>query len=115
MTDIKGYEGLYAITEDGQVWSYKANKFKKPQNINGYLSVVLYKDKHLKNYSIHRLVAETFIPNPDGKPEVNHIDEDKTNNCVDNLEWCTKSENCKHGTIQARRIASRGHTQRCFL
>lgn len=91
--DIKGYEGLYKISTDGQILGIKSNKTLKPDiNQDGYCRVRLYKDKECKHYSVHRLVAQTFLPNPDNLPEVNHKDEDKTNNCVENLEWESASE-----------------------
>lgn len=102
MKDIKGYEGLYAITEDGQVWSYRRNKYLKQQQARNYLSIELHKDNNRKNYFIHRLVAETYIPNPHNLPEVNHIDENKYNNCVDNLEWISHKDNMNHGTQKER-------------
>ena len=102
MKDIKGYEGLYAITEDGQVWSYRRNKYLKQQQARNYLSIELHKDNNRKNYFIHRLVAETYIPNPHNLPEVNHIDENKYNNCVDNLEWVSHKDNMNHGTQKER-------------
>ena len=109
MRDIKGYEGKYAITPCGKVWIYKDKRFKKLQIVGNYKCVVLYKNGQYKNHLVHRLVAETYIPNPDNKPEINHINEITTDNYVKNLEWVTHSENCKLGTVQARRVASRGH------
>ena len=102
LKDIKDYEGEYAITRDGRVWSYKSNKFLKPKLVGGYHQVNLYKDKKRKNYFIHRLVAEAFIPNPKGLPQVNHKDEDKSNNCVENLEWCDAKYNANYGTRTER-------------
>ena len=102
MKDIKGYEGLYAITEDGEVWSYRSNKYLKQQPARNYLSIELHKDNNRKNYFIHRLVAETYIPNPHNLPEVNHIDENKYNNCVDNLEWVSHKDNMNYGTQKER-------------
>lgn len=99
MKDIKNYEGLYAITPEGEVWSYKNKRFLRPQaNRDGYLRVGLYKDGKSKKYSIHRLVAEAYIPNPDNLPQVNHKDENKTNNCLQNLEWCNCKYNNNYGT-----------------
>lgn len=94
MKDISGYEGLYAITDDGQVWSYSKNDFKA-QSINqsGYLVVRLYKNNECRMYTVHRLVAEAFIPNPEGFEVINHKDENKHNNNVGNLEWCTAAYN----------------------
>lgn len=63
---------------------------------DGYIMVCLYKDKKYKNFRLHRLIAEMFIPNPNNYPEVNHEDGNKQNNCVDNLKWCTTSENQLH-------------------
>lgn len=96
--DIKGYEGLYAITDEGQVYSYQNKRFLTPAKCgNGYLKVILCRGKEdHKNLMIHRLVAEAFIPNPDEKLTVNHIDGNKQNNVVSNLEWNTYSENLKH-------------------
>ena len=97
--DIKGYEGLYKISTDGQILGIKSNKTLKPDiNQDGYCRVSLYKDKECKHYSVHRLVAQTFLPNPDNLPEVNHKDEDKTNNYYENLEWCTIEYNNNYGT-----------------
>ena len=94
MKDIKGYEGLYAITSCGKVWSYKKKKFLKPWNNGvGYLLVNLFKDRERKFYLIHRLVAETYIPNPDNLPQVDHIDNDKTHNYLNNLQWITHRDN----------------------
>ena len=97
MKDIKGYEGLYAITEDGQVWSYSRKQFKKPSlTHNGYERVQLHKDGVKRNCRVHRLVAEAYLPNPDNLPEVHHINSIRTDNRVDNLQWVSKEENLKH-------------------
>lgn len=99
MKDIKDYEGLYGITEDGRVWSYRKNRFLKPQKTKtGYLYVQLSKNNKVKNYKIHRLVATAYLENPLNLPCVNHIDECKTNNCVENLEFCTIAYNNIYGT-----------------
>jgi len=94
---IKGYKGLYKISTDGLVYSIRNKINLKPNLIgNGYESVILCKDKIQERACVHRLVAEKFIPNTNNKPQVNHIDGNKLNNCVDNLEWCTAKENLYH-------------------
>lgn len=98
MKDIKNYEGLYAVTSCGKVWSYKRQKFLKPaSDKKGYFKVVLYKNGKCKNYKIHRLVAEAYIPNPDNLPQVDHIDNDKTHNYINNLQWITNRNNVRKG------------------
>ena len=98
MRDVKGYEGLYAVTSCGKVWSYKSKKFLKPaSDKKGYFKVVLYKNGKCKNYKIHRLVAEAYIPNPDNLPQVDHIDNDKTHNYINNLQWITNRNNVRKG------------------
>jgi len=83
----------YDITRDGKVINKKNGHVLKPQpNGKGYLRVQICGKRHF----VHRLVAEKFIPNPDGKEQVNHIDGDRTNNSVDNLEWVTNQENRDH-------------------
>jgi len=95
MIDIKGYENRYAITEDGQVYSYISKKFLKPcDDGEGYLYVNLFDSNgKRKNKKIHRIVAETFIPNLDNLPCVNHKDQNKSNNSISNLEWCSYEYN----------------------
>ena len=96
MKDVVGYEGLYGITSCGKVWSYRRKRFLKyGVNRKGYLYVVLCKDGKTKTYTIHRLVAEAYIPNPDNLPQVDHIDNDKTHNYVNNLQWITNKNNCR--------------------
>ena len=100
--DIKGYEGKYQVSNYGIVKSLNYRRTGKEQLLKpalqttGYFSVMLCKP--LKRFQIHRLVAEAFIPNPDNLPQVNHKDEDKTNNHADNLEWCTNKYNSNYGT-----------------
>ena len=99
MKDIKNYEGLYAITSCGKVWSYKSKKFLTPRkHSSGYLRVNLYKDGIKIDYYIHRLVADAYISNPNGLLEVNHKDENKHNNSINNLEWCSREYNINYGT-----------------
>lgn len=102
--DIKGYEGLYIISNKGRIAKVLHPKINK----DGYCEQGLVKNKVKKGKRIHRLVAETFIPNPDNLSEVNHIDENKLNNEVNNLEWCTHKYNTNHGT----RIERISETQR---
>lgn len=107
---IKGYEGLYEVSNHGNVRSLSrmtkgrwgsmktspGRQLKLNKHQLGYLRVDLSKDGKSKHNLAHRLVAEAFIPNPDNKKAVNHIDGDKENNRVENLEWCTYKENTQH-------------------
>lgn len=103
MKDIKGYEGLYAVTEEGQVWSYRAHKFLKPWACYGnYLQVSLSKDKVVKKYKVHRLVAEAYIPNPENLTDVNHKDKNRQNNCLSNLEWLSHKDNINYKTEEEK-------------
>ena len=101
--DIKGYEGLYAVTSCGKVWSYRTSKFLKPEKTNnGYLRVSLARKQKYIHYFIHRLVAQAYLENPSSLPQVNHKDEDKTNNSLNNLEWASVSTNINYGTRNAK-------------
>lgn len=98
--DIKGFEGIYQISNKGRLKSFKRvsdGKILSTKNSKGwYLNVVLeYKDK-FRSVKLHKLVAEAFIPNLLDKPEINHIDGNKQNNSVENLEWVTRNENVTH-------------------
>ena len=96
MKRINGYED-YLVTIFGDVYSLKSNKWLKQFNNGyGYSFTNLCKNGKEKTKYVHRLVAKTFIPNQDNKPQVNHKDGNKQNNCIDNLEWVTHSENMKH-------------------
>ena len=96
MKDIKNYEGLYAVTPEGEVYSYKSKKFLKPMtNRYGYLYVNLSKNGKYKSCVIHRLVAEAYLPNHSNLPDVDHIDNDKTHNYVNNLQWITHRDNVR--------------------
>lgn len=106
---IEGYEGLYEVSNFGRVKSLKFDKEKVLQqgkNTNGYLYVVLYKEGKVKNFLVHRLVASAFIDNPNNYPCINHKDENPSNNCVDNLEWCDQKYNVNFGTGIQRRVAN---------
>lgn len=102
----------YAIDENGIVSNIKTKRIKSQQIYNGYKYVQLYKNGKGKMLLVHRLVAEAFIPNPNSFPCVNHIDENKENNTVENLEWCTYEYNNHYGkgqptirAVQARKKA----------
>ena len=111
MSSIKGYEGLYTVTRDGNVYSeekyrssgkykgiHKKRKLKQmvSKSGKGYFVVNLYKDGKMKQKLVHRLIAEAFIPNPNGKIQINHKDGNTKNNSLDNLEWVTPKENSQH-------------------
>lgn len=88
------------MSDCGEVWSIKSNRFIHPEITRfGYKQVTLAIDKKPKRFRVHRLVALLFIPNPNNYPCVNHIDGNKMNNCVSNLEWCTYAENNYHARI----------------
>lgn len=94
---IEGYFDSYQVSNRGRVKNKKRKNILKPKiSPDGYLRVGLSKDGHQKFYYIHRLVAQTFIPNPDNKPQVNHINRNKQDNHLWNLEWCTARENQVH-------------------
>lgn len=110
--DIDVYEGLYQVSNLGNVKSLNYNHTSKERilkpgaNTKGYLKVTLCKDRKVNDYSIQQLVADAFIPNPNGYSCVNHKDENKLNNCVDNLEWCSHKYNANYGT-RNKRIAEK--------
>lgn len=99
--DIKGFEGKYYVDIYGNVYNNE-KRLKHHADKEGYRVITLYKNNKSYGRKIHRLVAEAFIPNPENKAQVNHIDEDKTNNMVSNLEWVTAKENINHGTRNER-------------
>ena len=112
--NIEGYEGLYMVSSLGRVKTlvgrYKGvTILKESQKKNGYHSVVLYKNKKPCTYLVHRLVAQAFIPNPNNLPQVNHKDENPSNNCVANLEWCSVNYNINYGNGNHKRsLAQKG-------
>lgn len=94
--DIIGYE-LYEVSNLGRIRNKKSGKYKAPiKNWAGYMRVQLCKPNKDKIFSIHRLVAQAFIPNPNNYPEINHLDHVRHNNNVNNLEWCTRSRNAQY-------------------
>lgn len=102
---ITGYEGLYEVSSFGRVRNVRSGRILRPGlHHSGYLNCVLSVKGNRNTFVIHRLVAEAFIPNPDCLPQVNHKDENKTNNNVDNLEWCTSKYNINYGTARDRAI-----------
>ena len=110
--DVASYEGYYKVSDKGNVYSVErknslGNKcggimLKMIYHKDGYNMVALYKNGVSKYRLVHRLVAEAFIPNPESLPQINHKDEVKDNNNVDNLEWCTSKHNANHGTRTER-------------
>lgn len=111
--EIKGYEGLYQVSNYGRVKSLYWNNeriMKTAKGKDGYLLVQLWKNKKGKMYSVHRLVAQAFIPNPDNLPIINHKDEKPSNNHVENLEWCDYIYNNNYGTTKQRRADKQSKT-----
>lgn len=110
---IDGYDGEYILYEDGSVYSHKRNRYLTIYpNEEGYLGVKLSnpskggKPRRGMKHSIHRLLARYFIPNPLNLETVNHIDKDKTNNSLDNLEWMSREDNVKHGLMKSYKLLS---------
>lgn len=115
MKQIPGMNGQYSITRDGRVYSHKSKKFlSSTDNGSGYLNVILCVDGKPFHKYIHRLVAETYIPNPKNLPEINHKDENKANNAVENLEWCTSAYNKNFGDRAKKYSVSRGKPVVCI-
>lgn len=113
---ISHFEGLYEVSNMGNVRSlFRYKKVLKPAvSKAGYLTVDLFGDKNSMRRLVHRLVADAFIPNPDNLPQVNHKDENKQNNCVDNLEWCTAKYNMNYGEAAKTRHSKIDYTKPVF-
>ena len=111
--DVVGTNGKYMISNKGNVWSNKSNKFLKQQNNGyGYLRVeIYYSGGKRKKVLVHKLVAEHFIPIDNDKTYINHIDEDKSNNSALNLERCTFEYNINHGTRNKRMVETRMNSE----
>lgn len=103
---IKGYGGLYEVSNLGRVRKRVWKEVKGTDFCNGYRRVNLNKDGEQKSMLVHRLVAEAFIPNPEGYPIINHIDECPSNNHADNLEWCDQKHNMNCGTVRQKKSES---------
>ena len=106
LEDLKDYEGLYKINKQGEVWSCYYNKIMTPTlNKTGYYAIEITKDGIVKQTSIHRLLAIQYIPNPNNLPLIDHIDQNKNNNCLDNLRWASYRTNNLNKSI----IPKSGH------
>lgn len=113
---IPNYEGFYEVSNTGKIRSvYRYKRVLKPMISNsGYERVDLFKNKKRQQVSIHRIVAKVFCENPNGKPCVNHKDENRLNNNAENLEWVTHQENRNYGTAEARRRSHTDYSKEIF-
>ena len=113
-SNIPGFSN-YRVDKTGDVYNSKGVRLKPERSKNGYLRVSLSNEteKH-KHFLVHRLVATAFIPNPESKPQINHIDRDKTNNNVENLEWCTPLENLEHSSVIQKASVAKFTKIRCI-
>ena len=115
MKDIPGYENLYAVTDDGRVWSYRSGIFLKPaKDKDGYYKVTFSINDIRRTYSIHRLMAYTYLPDYNEELQVNHKNEIKGDNRLENLAMVTAKENTNYGTSRARSVAKRNKSVHCI-
>lgn len=109
---IPGYEGLYMASTFGRILNARTMSFVCQYNKGKhsyYKKVELWKNKSMKRYKVHRLIALTFMPNPNNLPQINHIDENPQNNHVNNLEWCDAKHNVNHGMRNAKGSIAQGN------
>ena len=104
----------YEVSTHGNVRNLKGHYMTQFDNGRGYLQVHLTKNKQSRHCLVHRVVAQAFIPNPENKPTVNHLNEDKHDNRVENLEWATSKEQATHGTLQQRLSEKKEKKVRCI-
>lgn len=100
--EISGYEGRYWITKQGEIINRKGICLVSTKDKHGYLRVSLHKPRSQKTHFVHRLVCDAYLPNPDNKPMVNHINGVRHDNRLENLEWCTAKENIQHSFRNGR-------------
>ena len=118
LKDIQGYEGRYAANENGEIYSYLSHKFLTPcrDGYHYFYVNLIDKDGKRKSKKIHRIIAETFLPNPNNLPCVNHKDCNPSNNALDNLEWCDYHYNNTYGErvekIKQAIIDNKEHAQK---
>ncbi len=122
--DISGYEGLYQVSNTGLIKSFRKWKragmpdeyiLKPSISSNGYCQVTLYDGKTRHKFLVHRIVATEFIDNPNNYPHINHKDENKQNNSVENLEWCTVLYNNNYGTAKFRSMITKSNPVEQYL
>lgn len=104
--DVPSWEGLYQVSDEGEIRRLTTNHPTLMDN--GYLYASFYDKPRKQQKGLHRVVAEAFIPNPDNKAEVNHINGDKTDNRVENLEWVSSKENTEHALINGLKLRGKG-------